>query len=270
MNTETPWLTLLEVTGEDRETFLQGQLTQDLSTLTPETPVRFAASCDPKGRVLALITLLRDGDGLYLALRADRAEDWLAHILRYRMRARVEIRPATSHRLLAHGEPPSWGPLEANTTRAASDAPLTWRIGGIAETLLSADAAPPAGALDDTAWRRARIAAGVADVGQAAAGEYTPHMLSLDRIGAISFSKGCYTGQEVVARTEHLGKVKRRARGISTASGGLAEGDALSVDGRGVGRVAVAAGGSGLAVLPDLGEDATLTLDDGRAVTLTV
>jgi folate-binding Fe-S cluster repair protein YgfZ len=109
------------VTGEDRETFLQGQLTQDLGSLTPAAPVRFAASCDPKGRVLALLTLIRDGDGLYVALRADRADDWLAHILRYRLRARVDIAPTADRRLIAHGAPPPWGPLARKSRDACAE-----------------------------------------------------------------------------------------------------------------------------------------------------
>ena len=112
MQHDTPWLTLLEVTGEDREDFLQGQLTQDLRTLTATAPVRFAASCDPKGRVLAVLTLVRFGDRLLAALRADRADDWLAHILRYRLRARVEIAPCESHRIVALATPADWSPLD--------------------------------------------------------------------------------------------------------------------------------------------------------------
>lgn len=268
MDTDAPWLTLFEVTGEDREAFLQGQLTQDLATLTAEAPVRFGASCDPKGRVLALLTLIRDGDRLFVALRADRADAWLAHILRYRLRARVDIAPAVDHRLIAHDAPPDWGPLSDQGSAAAGDGPLAWRVGAIAEALLPVDAEPPAGVIDNVAWRRARIDAGIADVGPAAAGEFTPHMLSLDRIEAISFSKGCYTGQEVVARTEHLGKVKRRARRIASNEGGLEEGAAVIAAGRTVGRVAVAMGDAGLAVLPELDDAAALALDDGRDVSL--
>ncbi len=123
MDTDAHWLTLLEVTGEDRETFLQGQLTQDLATLTAASPVRFAASCDAKGRVLAVLTLIRDGDRLFAALRADRADDWLAHVLRYRLRAKVDLVPARTHRLVAHGTRQARGASPADGTPSASSGP---------------------------------------------------------------------------------------------------------------------------------------------------
>ncbi|MEL6949273.1 MAG: hypothetical protein AAGM16_03995 [Pseudomonadota bacterium] len=265
METRANWLALLEVTGEDAESFLQGQLTQDLRRLTPDAPVLFAASCDAKGRVLAVLTLIRQDSTLYIALRDDRVEPWLEHVLRFRLRARVDLTRSSSHRVVATRPAPAWGPL-SDAPYPGSPEAISWQIGDLGETILPIDAPDPKGLVADAQWRQARIAAGIADVGPAAAGSYTPHMLSLDRIGAISFSKGCYTGQEVVARTEHLGKVKRRVQHIKVASGSLEEGAELMLDGRAASRVAVASGNAGLAVLAEAG-DAALSLTDDRAVT---
>lgn len=264
MDTPKAWLTLLEATGEDRADFLQGQLTQDLRQLDPSFPVRLAASCDAKGRVLAVLTLIRHGDRLLLALRADLAEAWLTHVLRFRLRARVDLAPCEDLKLLAVASEGGWTPL----AEAARELPLTaepgWRMGNITERLVAATES--ADSLDAPTWRAARIAAGIADVGPAAAGDFTPHMLGLDRVGAISFSKGCYTGQEVVARTEHLGAVKRRAQLVRVSDGSLEEGAALHSGERTAGRIVAASGDAALAVLPLADDGEPLTLEDGRAV----
>ncbi|MEO0616541.1 MAG: hypothetical protein AAFY69_10465 [Pseudomonadota bacterium] len=264
MNTPKPWLTLIEATGEDREDFLQGQLTQDLRSVDTTFPVRLAASCDAKGRVLAVLTLIRHGDRLLLALRSDQADAWLAHVLRFRLRARVELAPCEDLKIVASAAGNAWTPLADAALEHPPSGEPSWRIDGITERLAPADEA--AETLDASAWRAARIAANIADVGPAAAGDFTPHMLGLDRVGAISFSKGCYTGQEVVARTEHLGAVKRRAQRIRVSAGVLDEGAALLSGDRSAGRIVVASGDSGLAVLPVADDGNPLALEDGRAV----
>ena len=264
MNTPKPWLTLLEATGEDRDDFLQGQLTQDLRSVDARFPVRLAASCDAKGRVLAVLTLIRHGDRLLLAVRADQAEAWLTHALRFRLRARVDLVPCEDLTLVAAASDGGWSPLADDALEQTLTENPSWRVGGVAERLVPVTEA--ADSLDATVWRTARIEAGIADVGPAAAGDFTPHMLGLDLVGAISFSKGCYTGQEVVARTEHLGAVKRRAQRVRVSEGSLEEGAALHSGERTAGRIVVASGNSALAVLPVADDGQPLTLEDGRAV----
>jgi hypothetical protein len=104
--------------------------------------------------------------------------------------------------------------------------------------------------LSDTEWKLALIQAGIPTIEAATTEKYTPHMLNLDCLGAISFSKGCYTGQEVVARTEHLGRSKRRLMHFRVDAPGVAAGDRLSHDGRDVGEVVNEAGQHLLAVVP--------------------
>ena len=264
MDTSPSWLTLIEATGEDRDDFLQGQLTQDLRRVDASFPVRLAASCDAKGRVLAVLTLIRHGDRLLLALRADQAQAWLTHVLRFRLRARVDLVPCDDLKLVAEATDTDWTPLADATRKHPPTDALSWQIGGITEHLVPATAAE--NTLDTSTWRAARIAAGIADVGPAATGDFTPHMLGLDLVGAVSFSKGCYTGQEVVARTEHLGAVKRRAQRVRVSEGALEEGTALQSGERTAGRIVAASGDTALAVLPVADDGGPLTLDDGRAV----
>jgi folate-binding protein YgfZ len=93
------------------------------------------------------------------------------------------------------------------------------------------------------------IESGQAFVGREQSEKYTPHMLNLDLIDAISLTKGCYTGQEVVARTHYKGATKRRALRFS-AEAPVAPGDKVSCDGRDVGEVLNVAGNNLLAVVP--------------------
>ncbi len=92
--------------------------------------------------------------------------------------------------------------------------------------------------------------AGLAEITTENTEKYTPHMLNLDRLGAISFDKGCYTGQEVVARTENLGESKRRLKRYRCDAPGIAIGDKLSDGERDLGTVVNVLGNELLAVTP--------------------
>ncbi len=261
------WLSLLQITGDDRISFLQGQLTQDVAALSPDRPVALAASCDAKGRVLAVLTLVYSPDVLYAAVRRDVAQTWVEHVLRYRMRAKVDITPCDD-RILTDGPADAslFDPRQPDGPATThGDGSIRWQLGQLSEALQEPSADTPIS--DNLAWRKARLQAGIADIGPASSGSFTPHMLNLDRLSAISFSKGCYTGQEVVARTEHLGAVKRRAWLLRSGDGSALE-DGASVIGndRAVGRIAVSAGDLGLAVLSNDAAGAALTLEDGRAL----
>uniref|UniRef100_UPI000AC21778 CAF17-like 4Fe-4S cluster assembly/insertion protein YgfZ n=1 Tax=Methylogaea oryzae TaxID=1295382 RepID=UPI000AC21778 len=103
---------------------------------------------------------------------------------------------------------------------------------------------------DEGVWRQADIACGIPHIGARLSEEFIPQMLNLDLIGAVSFQKGCYTGQEIVARTHYLGQAKRRAYRYAAPSQ-AATGDSLFADGQAdaVGTVIDAAGGELLAVV---------------------
>ncbi|MEQ9560962.1 MAG: hypothetical protein RLN69_00465, partial [Woeseiaceae bacterium] len=104
--------------------------------------------------------------------------------------------------------------------------------------------------LDDNAWMAARISAGHVDISAANSALYTPHMLNLDRCGAISFEKGCYTGQEIVARTEHRGRSKRRTLLFQCDAPELVIGDTVKDADNDIGTVVNAVGNQCLAVVP--------------------
>lgn len=110
------------------------------------------------------------------------------------------------------------------------------------------------------------IKAGVPTIDATNTEKYTPHMLNLDKLGAISFSKGCYAGQEVVARTENLGKSKRRLMRYQAEEDGLSVGAKLSLDDRNVGEVVNVSGSELLAVTPVELHSQTLVSNGTRVV----
>ena len=252
---DTHWQRVLRISGEDRVDFLQGQLTQDLTRLSTDQPALFAASCDPKGRVLAILLLFWRPDEVLACLRHDIADEWVAHVSKYRLRAKVDITAANDLQVRASRKP--------NT-----DAIAQWSFANVNEAIVSADVTPEDSDLQDAVWRKTRLQARLAEVGPTTSGKFTPHMLALDELDAISFNKGCYTGQEVVARTEHLGAGKRRVHLLNSTDGSdINEGDSVNGSAGKVGQVAAAAGASALVVMRDSDlDDPELHIDDGPSL----
>jgi folate-binding protein YgfZ len=135
--------------------------------------------------------------------------------------------------------------------------------GGCSEVFATASDMDVAGigainALDEAAWRQARIAAGLPDIDASNGEQFTPHMLNLDRSGSISFEKGCYTGQEVIARTQHLGASKRRLMRYRILADEISVGDSLDDGEQKVGTVVNVAEDQLLAVTPVALHDKTI------------
>jgi hypothetical protein len=120
--------------------------------------------------------------------------------------------------------------------------------------------------LSDSEWQKALIDAGYPTIVTVTSEQYTPHMLNLDRLGAVSFDKGCYTGQEIVARTEHLGSSRRRLMHYRLESGSAAIGDKLEFDAAEVGEVLTIVDRDLLAVVPLELHDRTVAVNGYPAV----
>ena len=270
---------LIRVTGSDAGEFLQGQLTQDMERV-PQTGSLPAAWCNPKGRVVSLLRILMIDGGYGLVLPASMAESVCERLAIYRLRADVSLEV----------EGPDWSSLTINQgadletlekldLRPAQEMNAC-RIGhglvavnvgieeacielmGYSSDLESAGITDPAPA---EVLRAARIRAGIAEITERHSEKFTPHMLNLDLLGAISFDKGCYTGQEVVARTQNLGSSKRRLMRYRTDAI-LESGDKLRDGDRDVGEVINVIGQDLLAMTPVDSHDKTL-LANGVEVT---
>jgi len=194
--TPLPYLSILKLSGKDVASFLQAQLAADVAALAPGEST-FAAYCSPRGKVIALLLVCRSGEEWFVILESSLAEAVAKRLRMYVMRARVIIEPG--HELQAAGLFPGAEPPPGASVFSPRQTSLHY--------ILTAPASGPAHAL--LAWRRNEICNGVAWLGRVNSERFIPQMLGLDAIGAVSFSKGCYPGQEIVARTRYLGKVKR-------------------------------------------------------------
>lgn len=221
---------LIRVAGADARTFLQGQLSNDVHQVTPAQS-QLTALNTPQGRTLALMRLFELGDALYLALPAPLRDPIVAHLRRYVLRARVTI--DTSDDIAVAGIAGE----TAATALAAADMPTSdvlSQVAGDADGIaIRVPGTPPrfetfasskriaarrdalgerCRQADIDEWRLLDTLAGLPLLGPETSGEFVAQMLNLDELGAINFNKGCYTGQEVIARAHYRGQVKRRAK----------------------------------------------------------
>ncbi len=209
-----PYIRVLRVVGSDATTFLQGQLSRRIDNLSPEMSA-LAGWHDARGKVRVVFRVLPFEAGYLLIAPADLAEELQSTLSLFVLRAdvRIELTDLVCAGLVSAPEDmPGDLPSEANAVRisgARTDicvAPGCWHSIGPPEAL------PLAGDVNCAAVVAAEIRAGLPQVDAHTTLRYVPHMLNLDKLGALDFEKGCYPGQEVIARTEHLGSVKRRAR----------------------------------------------------------
>ncbi len=225
-----PDMGVIEVTGADAEAFLNAQLSRNVHSRQPPRAT-LAAWLDARGRVLALFRVLRAGGGWLLLTRGADIEALIRRLSLFVLRADVRLRNLSSRWLAAAavGQIEPW--LETRSVAlggqggdsATANGALLIRIGPRLVHLLSDAAAPtelahdiPAGAEQSAALEEFRL--GLVNLTPRLSGRYTAHMLNLDRLGAVAFDKGCYPGQEVVARTQNLGTVKRRVFRFSAQS----------------------------------------------------
>jgi tRNA-modifying protein YgfZ len=213
--------------GEDTASFLQGQLTNDLSSLHPDS-AQWNGYCSPKGRLLGNFLVWRQGADFCLQLSGDILPGLLKRLSMFILRAKVQGRDASDERVrlvvagkqapalvaAAMGAAPvsvmhSVAAAAGQVIRVGDDkfvlsiaperAPAVW------QTLCQA--ATPVGA---PVWDWLRLNAGIPMIVAATQEQFVPQMVNLEVIGGVSFQKGCYPGQEIVARSQYLGKLKRR------------------------------------------------------------
>ena len=236
---------LLQVSGEDARTFLHAQLTNDIENLAPGT-ARYAGWCSAKGRLLATFLVVPFPDGFLLQLSRDLVPAVTKRLSMFVLRSKVKITDATAE-WLQYGlwEVLSDGDL---SVRQAQDR-IEVGIDGkrtllITKTPQNADPA----AAD---WALAEIRAGRPLILQTTQDQFVPQMVNLELSGGVDFKKGCYPGQEIVARAQYRGAVKRRMVRLRGAV--LQPGQELYSDdnpGQASGSVVNAAGDESLAVLP--------------------
>jgi folate-binding protein YgfZ len=284
-----PAWAVITVTGRDAATFLQGQLTQDLRRLTSSSPLR-AALCTPQGRIIALPWLVATptAEGaepeVLLVLPAELADVVVTTLRRYVLRARARLAVAPARAVSAwRGEAAALdrvlAPVEGVALAAIHRAVGCWlRLGprralAITATDAAAPSAPGEGVVpcDAGEFELESVRDGEPIVRGPTREHWVPQMLNLDALEGLSFTKGCYTGQEIVTRTQHRGQIKRRMLRFATSDGPLpAPGDDLLSGAAKAGEIVraarAAAGIELLAVVPLERAADALVLGDGRGL----
>jgi folate-binding protein YgfZ len=213
---------LLRVTGEQAREFLHAQLTNDIASLPPGRAA-LAGWCSAKGRLLASFLVVPVADGFLLQLSRDLAPAIAKRLAMFVLRSKVKVEDVSDARpqFGVWGDPPGApGELFAvqekdNNITVAVDAGRYLVIGSL-------DGAE----VPETRWTLDEIRAGRPLITAATQDQFVPQMVNYERIGAVNFQKGCYPGQEIVARAQYRGQVKRRMQKLEApASAQLRPGD---------------------------------------------
>jgi tRNA-modifying protein YgfZ len=271
---------VLAVRGVDASKFLQGQLTCNMDYLS-DAKATLGARCTQKGRMQSSFRILLEGDGVVLAMASELIEAQLLDLKKYAVfsKSKLTDESASWARFgLTNGDaalaslglelaPETDAVARANDLIAIRVSPARaelWVRAEQAADLSNRLAAQlPEGSLND--WLLGQIRAGIGQVFGQTREEFIPQMINLQAVGGVSFRKGCYTGQEIVARMQYLGKLKRRLYRLTLEGSELPEpGTELfsPVHASSAGNVVIAARAeSGVELLAVLQADA---VDDGN------
>jgi tRNA-modifying protein YgfZ len=214
---------VIRAAGAEARKFLHGQLTQDIEHLE-EGAARLAGYCSVKGRLLAtFVVWSRDQDEVLLACSADVLPAVLKRLSMFVLRAKCKLSDASA-------EVPLWG-LAGGPAAAAGvwerqrmgDADVIRLPDGAVDGLavprwLWAGAEPSGRALlDASTWNGLEASSGMARIVAATVEQFVPQMVNLELVGGVNFKKGCFPGQEIVARSQYRGTLKRRAQVLRSA-----------------------------------------------------
>ncbi|MBT2374367.1 YgfZ/GcvT domain-containing protein [Pseudomonas fluorescens] len=229
---------VLAVRGADAAKFLQGQLTCNLNYLS-DTQASLGARCTQKGRMQSSFRILLQGDGVLLAMASELLEPQLADLKKYAVFSKSKLTDEST----------AWvrfGLADADSTLVSLGLALPPETDSVARTdeLIAIRVSPGRAELwapatqadtvrsqlaahlkegDLNQWLLGQIRAGIGQVMAQTCELFIPQMLNLQAVGGVSFKKGCYTGQEIVARMQYLGKLKRRLYRLSLNASELPE-----------------------------------------------
>ena len=285
---------LIKVSGEDAESFLQNQLTNDIRNVT-ETTHQASAWCSPKGRIIANFQIFMHDGSYFLTVSADLIEHIIKKLRMYVMMSKVTVEDVTDSMIhfgyagnlqtIIEGAPSTPNQtLQYNnlTILQLADNEPRYEVFGDSSYISDAkqlwkQCATNAVAVDNNGWSYLNIVAGLPNISEASSEAWVPQMVNYIAIGGVDFKKGCYPGQEIVARLNYLGKTKRRMYRLKIDTDQLpATGDAIASDSdKEAGKILNAAFNSNgnieaLAVMKIEETGSELTLADNTGATITL
>ena len=273
MQTRLPFFGVVRVSGEDRASFLHGQLSNDINHLNENTAC-YATYNTPKGRVLANMIVLNRGEDLLLIMAQDLTEAIVKRLRMFVLRAKVIFEPLPDFAVAGEldetaspspaAEPALSFPAQADNGVYTIILPHSGRLKiGEAGLLPEYDAAA------ENAWNLHEIRSGYAWISTATKETAVAQMLNQHIIGGVHFKKGCYPGQEIIARAQYRGQVKRglavlrgdslEAAGVTVQNGGEEAGQIINT-------ALTDTGSLSLAVIKFSAAHADLTDADGNAL----
>jgi folate-binding protein YgfZ len=224
-------LGLISVAGEDAVSFLHSQLTNDVQHLGL-AEARLAGYCSPKGRLLATFLMWKSSDAILLQVPRQIQASIQKRLQMFVLRSKAKLNDAAGNNVTLGLAGPAAADVlqrrftalpsapyakadsDAGTLIRQADASGTPRYQWITTPESAQDAWPelarslqPVGA---HAWRLTEIRAGIPRITQVTQEQFVPQMINFEAVGGVNFRKGCYPGQEIVARSQYLGKLKRR------------------------------------------------------------
>ena len=224
---ELTHLGVIRATGEDAATFLQGQLTQDVVTLGL-SEARLAAFCNAKGRMQASFVIFRRSEHeILLVCSRDILPATLKRLSMFVLRAKAKLTDASAEfrllgiigdatELIAASARSAWAKADIGTVNVvflpagAGQARALW-------CAPVADPVPACPSIDLNLWHWLTVQSGIAMISQPIFEALVPQMLNYESVGGVNFKKGCYPGQEIVARSQFRGTLKRRAYLVHSA-----------------------------------------------------
>lgn len=230
IKTRLPFFGVIKVTGEDAVSFLHNQLSNDIQNL-PINGACYASYNTPKGRVLANILVLKTENELFLILAHDLCMAMVKRLRMYVLRSKVILEEADQYALAVHFSE-SMTPFDATTQLPTMHLEndlyqIKLPYGGEYLFGLAEDSElPPVNEEHVNLWARHEIEVGMPWINAESSDKFVAQMLNLHQTGAVHFKKGCYPGQEIIARAQYRGQVKRGLISL-TLSKPLAVGDVI-------------------------------------------
>jgi len=202
---------VLEVRGPDAQNFLQGQCSADIANLAEKHSLA-GCICTVKGRVLCTFIATRIEDRVFLKMSAELVAPMREYLGKYAAFFKVDLIEWPTPSVLETSAPQSFKTTTIPLTYSINEQEFTEHLVEHSNTNLMIDELnnSEAALISEEGWSDKQIDCGWLNLTLDTTEKYLPHQLNLERLNAISFTKGCYTGQEIIARTEYRGKPKRR------------------------------------------------------------